>query len=144
MRIEEGAKELPLGLPPKYHIHMILEAEGLDRGEIEALWPFGYVQCTRFDVKRDGAARLASYLTKNKRCGRWVSHSRNLKRPEAKVSDRRMSRRRARRVAEDVLYAGREIFEKLYPGYRLMATPRVTYSDFMPGCYIYCRMRRDE
>ena len=144
MRIEEGAKESALGLPPRYHVHMLIEAGGLTQDDISALWPFGFTRCDRFDMKHDGAARLARYMTKNKRGGRWVSHSRNLKKPQARVSDRHISRRRAVKVAEDIMGAGREILEKLYPGYRLMEPPRVTFSDYMPGAYIYARMRASD
>ena len=71
---------------------------------------------------------------------RW-EHSRNLKKPDERVSDRKIPRRRAALVARDVQANGREIFEKLYPGYRLEEA-RVRYSDFAAGAYIYARMRR--
>ena len=142
LRIEEKVKHAELGLPPAYHIHMLMECGGLNQDDVQALWPFGFSRCDRFDIGHDGANRIAEYITKNKQGGRWFSHSRNLKMPTVTVSDRKISRRRAVRVAEDVRYAGREIMEKLHPGYRLMEEPRVTYSDFMPGAYIYCRMRR--
>lgn len=141
-RIEEGAKEMPFGMPPKYHFHMVIEAEGLSQDEIKALWPFGFTRCDRLDLRRDGAARLADYFTKQKRGGRWWSHSRNLRLPAPRVSDRRMSRRRAALVAENVRRNGREIMEKLYPGYQLMEDVSVRYSDFMAGAFIYARMRR--
>lgn len=142
LRIEENAKDDQLGLPTRYHVHMLIESGELDQDAVKALWPFGFTQCDRFDLKHDGAARIARYLTKQKRNGRWFSHSRNLKEPTVTVSDRRISRRRAVRIAEDVRYAGREILERLHPGYQLAEAPRVTYSDFMPGCFIYARMRR--
>lgn len=142
LRIEEGTKESALGMPPRYHVHMLIEAEGLGQDDVSSLWPFGFTRCDRFDVRRDGPARLARYFTKNRRGGRCISHSRNLKKPQRRVSERKISRRRAIQVAADVRGAGREILEKLYPGYQLMEAPRVTYSDYMPGAYIYARMRR--
>lgn len=141
-RIEEGTKELPFGLPPRYHFHMVIEAEGLTQDEIKTCWAHGFTSCDRLDLKHDGAKRLAVYFTKQKRGGRWWSHSRNLKEPPRRVSDRKMSRRRAAKIAEDVRRNAREIFEKLYPGYRLMEEPEVRYSDFMAGAFIYARMRR--
>ena len=60
----------------------------------------------------------------------------------SRLDVRKMSRRRAMKVARDVQIDGREIFEKLYTGYRVAEDIRVTYSDFMPGAYIYCRMRK--
>lgn len=141
LRIEEDDKLAAFGLPCRYHVHMLIEAEGLSRDDIADQWPFGFTRCDRFDLEHAGASKVANYITKNRRGGRWFSHSRNLKEPAVTVSDRKVSRRRAMRVAADVLYAGREILEKLYPGYKLMEQPRVTYSDFMPGAYIYARMR---
>ena len=58
------------------------------------------------------------------------------------VSDRKVSRRRASMVARDVEWNGKEIFEAIYPGYRLMDPPAVRYSDYVAGAYIYARMRR--
>ena len=140
--IEEGVKEQPFGMPNHLHAHMVIEAEGLTQDQLKALWPHGHLQCDRFDKAHDGARRLAKYLGKQKRGRRWWSHSRNLKMPKVTVSDRKVSRRRAMRVAADVQRDGREIMERLYPGYQLMEQIRVHYSDFMPGAYIYCRMRR--
>lgn len=140
--IEEGVKEQPFGLPPRYHFHMILEAPGLNRDELENLWPFGFTRCDRYDQRGDGASRLANYFTKQRRGGRCWAHSRNMTPPTVRVSDRAISRRRAALMAGDVCRNGREILEKLYPGYRLMES-EVKYSDFLPGAYIYCRMRRD-
>lgn len=140
--IEEGAKEEPFGLPPRYHFHCVLEAPGLSRDEIEDLWPFGFTRCERLDMKHDGARRLAHYFCKQKRGGRSWAHSRNLKKPTRSVSERKVSRARAARVAEDVQSDGRAIFEKLYPGYAMMQDVRVSYSDYLPGAFIYARMRR--
>lgn len=142
LRIEEKTKYEALGLPPCFHVHMLIEAEGLSQDDISAQWPFGFTRCDRFDMAHDGANRIAQYLTKNKRGGRWFSHSRNLKLPAPRVSDRKISRRRAMSIAADVRMEGRAILEKLYPGYRIMELPRVSYSDFMPGAFIYARMRR--
>jgi len=142
LRIEEDDKLDAFGLPTRYHIHMLIEAEGLSQSEIADEWRFGFTRCDRFDLVHDGAARIARYITKNKRGGRWVSHSRNLKKPVERVSDRKVSRRRLQLVAEDVRRDGRLILEKLYPGYRVQGEIQVCYSDYMPGAYIYCRMRR--
>ena len=141
LRIEDSDKMDKLGLPPCYHVHMLIEAEGLTQDDVSAQWPFGFTRCDRFDKKHDGAARLAHYITKNKKGGRWLSHSRNLKEPKVRTSDRKMSRRRAMKVAADIQYDGRRIMEALYPGYQMCGKIRITYSDFMPGCYIYARLR---
>ena len=143
IRFEEGKNPPAGGLPPKYHFHAVIEAEGLTRDMLEACWEkHGSTRIERFDMRDDGAARLARYLCKQKAGGRWWSHSRNLKAPTPRISDRKMSRRRMAKVAADVRRDGQAIFEKLYPGYRLVELPDVSYSDFVSGCYIYVRMRK--
>ena len=145
IRIEEGKKSPAEGLPPKYHVHAIIEGQGLTRGAIERCWDdHGATRIERFDMREDGAKRLAAYLNKQKSAGRWWSHSRNLVAPVPTVSDRKMSRRRLSLIAADVRRNGREILEALYPGYRLVELPEVKYSDFVAGAYIYARLRRKE
>lgn len=140
----------PCPLPPHFHFHLVIDAPGLDRERLEALWSHGFVESSRLRLGGGEAARLARYLTKREQKGgngrrarRW-SCSRNLKDPEkaARVSDRKVSRRRAAMVAADVLRDGVQILERLYPGHRCEEPPEVRYSDFVPGAYIYARMRR--
>ena len=144
VRVEEG-KEPPMpGIPAKFHFHAIVEGPGLDAETVKALWEekHGRAHVDPLRLKDDGAAGLTRYFCKQKSGGRWWSHSRNMKIVKPTVSDRRMSRRRLARVAADVKANGREIFEKLYPGYKLAEEPIVRYSDFVAGAYIYARMRR--
>lgn len=144
IRVEEGKKPPAEGLPPKYHIHGIIEGPGVTRELVEALWPHGSVTTDPFRKHDDGAAQLARYFCKQKGGGRWWSHSRNLKEPPRTVSDRKVSRRRLSRIAADVQRDGRGIFEdKLYPGYKLVEAT-VHYSDFVAGAYIYARLRKRE
>ena len=138
---EEGSKPPVWGLPPKYHHHLVIEGPGLTRDVCEAAWKHGFAQCARLDTSADRPAALAAYLTKQRR-GRTWSHSRNLKDPQPRVSDRKMSRRRMNKIAADVRHNGRAIFEALYPGYKLVELPDPRYSDYVQGCYIYARMRR--
>ena len=139
----EWTEEPPVaGLPPKYHAHLIVEAEGLTRGMLEECWGHGATRIERFDLSNDGAARLANYLSKHHRKRSWWSHSRNLVDPQPTISDRKMSRRRLAKVAADVMRDGKAIFERLYPGYRLVELPEVNYSDFVVGAYIYARLRK--
>lgn len=143
VRVEEG-KEPPIpGIPAKFHFHAIVDGPGLDTETVKLLWEDKHGRChvDPLALNDDGAARLARYFTKQKRGGRWWSHSRNLKIVQPRVSDRKVSRRRLARLAADVLRDGREILEKLYPGYRLAEPPVVHYSDFMAGAYIYARLR---
>ena len=146
----EPRDEDPNPLPAHYHFHMVIHAPGLTRDQLEALWGKGYCNTRRLDFRDNGLAALANYITKQRRMNgsggarrtrRWAC-SKNLKQPEERVSDRKVSRRRAALVAEDVRQFGREIFERCYPGYRVMEQPEVRMSAFASGAYIYARMRR--
>ena len=144
VRIEEG-KEPPLpGIPAKFHFHAVVEGPGLDDQTVKALWEekHGMAHADPLSMADDKVAGLARYFTKQKAGGRWWSHSRNMIDPPPRVSDRKVSRRRLARLAANVIADGREILEKLYPGYRLAEAPVVRYSDFVAGAYIYARMRR--
>lgn len=149
----EPRDEDPTPMPPRFHFHAVIRAPGISRDALKVLWPAGDVHVDRFSTRDDGAARLAKYIAKShgleridgsgRRLRRW-GHSKNLRAPVETISDRKVSRRRAALVARDVAAFGREIFETVYPGYRLLAEPTVRYSDFVPGAYIYARLRRRE
>lgn len=136
-----------------YHFHLVLHAPGLSDRELKDLWGQGFARFDRLSWQDEGPARLAHYLTKQhtteaidrrgRRLRRW-GHSKNLKAPVERVSDRKLSRRRAQRIAEDVARNGVEIFERLYPGYKCVQTPEVRFSDYVPGAYIYARLRKIE
>lgn len=145
VRIEEGAEPPVAGIPAKFHFHAVVDGPGLDNETVKALWEerHGRAHVDGLSLKDDGAARLARYFCKQKRGGRWMTHSRNLKIVQPRVSDRKLSRRRLSRVAADVMRDGKAIMEKLYPGYRIAEPPVVRYSDFVSGAYVYVRMRRD-
>lgn len=134
-------------LPPHYHCHMAISSCGvLTMDDINELWPYGYTGAKRIDMRFDGLKGFAKYITKKERSRRkgrslrWAC-SRNMVQPAEKISHRKISRRRAAAIAADVQYRGREIFERLYPGYRLEEA-EVRYSEFVAGAYIYARMRK--
>ena len=139
--IEEGKQPPAEGLPRKYHFHGVFEGPGLSREIIESLWGHGFTRCERFRLDDDGAARLARYICKQKKGGRWWSHSRNLVSPQPRESVRKVSRRRLSVMAADVKRNGPETLEKLYPGYKAVEID-VKYSDFVAGAYIYARLRK--
>lgn len=141
---EEGKNPPAGGLPPKYHIHTIIEAPGLTREMITEAWRGEISRCEHLGLKSDGARRLAHYLDKGDAGRKWWSHSRNLVLPRPRISDRKVSRRRLALLARDIMRDGRGILESLYPGYRLAELPDVRFSDFVAGAYIYARMRRRE
>lgn len=133
-------------LPARFHFHLAISGLGCLNVEIlNALWTHGYTKAEPVDMRYNGLKGFATYIAKRitslGRKVRWAK-SRNLAEPEMRVSDRKISRRRMAQVARDVMASGKEIFEKLYPGYRLEEPVAVRYSDFVAGAYIYARMRR--
>ncbi|MBP3410083.1 MAG: hypothetical protein J6M10_03710 [Clostridia bacterium] len=134
-------------LPCHYHAHMAMSSCGvLSMDDINELWPYGYTNAKRVDMRFDGLKGFAKYITKKerkKRRGRSLRWARslNLVLPEEKRSSRKISRRRAARIARDVEQDGRAILEAIYPGYRVEEVD-VRYSDFVAGAYIYARLRK--
>lgn len=131
-------------LPARYHCHMVISSLGiLTIEDINELWQKGYANAKPLDFRFNGLEGLAKYIVKQprKKNYRKFRTSKNLKAPLETVSDRKISRRRAAQIASDVQANAREIFEKLYPDYRLEDC-RVKYSDFVAGAYIYARLRR--
>ena len=152
----------------RYHHHMFIGREAgngveLTRDEIEQTWarmPFasGRTRCDYLQPDRvTGLSGVAGYFLKSekgeqtgrdktgrsKRYHRYAG-SKNLKKPRATVADHKISSRRVERLAADVRASGKEIFEKLYPGYALYEEPVVKVSDYVAGAYIYARMVRKE
>lgn len=134
--------------PAHFHYHVVISGLGiLSVKALNELWDKGFTKAEPVDMRFNGLKGFSTYIAKRiTRLGRktrWAG-SRNLAEPEVKVSDRRISRRRMAQVARDVMHAGKEIFEKLYPEYRLEEVPEVRFSDFVAGAYIYARMRKRE
>lgn len=133
-------------LPPHYHFHIVMGYRGgklpITRDEIEALWGKGYANADRLDFSNNGLKALANYLTKGRKYAQRWGHSKGLRQPVIRITDRAVSRRRAELVARDVRAFGREIFESIYKGYVLAEPPEVRYSDFTAGAYIYARLRK--
>lgn len=140
--VVESGRDPGNGLPPRFHWHGVIHAPGLTSDELKALWDRGFTRCDRLDLEHGGADRLSKYLTKQRRYERTWGHSRNLKEPDIRTSDRKVSRRRAALVARDVMQYGRQVFEAIYPGYRCEEPVEVHFSDIVPGAYIYARLRR--
>lgn len=150
---KESVKEAANPRPDSHHHHLLISGipEYL-RGEAERLWDLGYCNADRLqDSKSTGIAAMSGYIarqegsTNGERAGeKSFSCSRNIIRPEEKASDAKISRRRVSQIAADVRANGKEIFEKVWPGYRLTEEPKVLTSEFVAGAYIYARMRVKE
>lgn len=149
----------------RYHHHMLITREVgngviLTRDEIEQLWqdmPFasGRVRCDRLQPDtNNGLSAVAQYLVKQEKGEILVTEkgarksqhryagSKNLKKPKPTVADHKISKRRVQHLATDVRANAKDIFESLYPGYRLCEEPTVRTSDYVEGAYIYAKMIR--
>ena len=112
---EGGAKEGE----GRFHHHVTISG-GIDRTELEELWGHGYANCRQLQFTEDGVAGLARYITKGKKAAgrrRWRA-SKNLKQPEKKERDGKISNKTLKEFCADQSL-GRKIFERLYEGYYL-------------------------
>ena len=151
----------------RYHHHMLITREvgngvRLTRDEIERLWqdmPFasGRVRCDRLQPDtNNGLSAVAQYLVKQEKGETRVTEkgarknqhryagSKNLKKPKPTVADHKISKRRVQHLATDVRANAKDIFESLYPGYKLCEEPTVRTSDYVEGAYIYAKMIKRE
>lgn len=148
---KEAMQEAANPRPDTHHHHILMHGVPEElRAKVEELWKFGYCNADRLrDDRSTGIARMAGYIARQEgnangeRAGeKSYSSSRNIIRPEEKVSDAKISRRRVSLIAADIRANAREIFEKCWPGYRLADEPKVLTSEFVAGAYIYARMRK--
>ncbi len=143
------------GEKARHHAHMVVSARGEDgeqtltRDEIEQLWGNGLSRVDRVQRQEKGLCGFARYITQRKvtqkrlAARRWGA-SKGLRNPdrEAKTSDRAFSRAACRKIAQAAEEDARALFEKKYPGYRLVEMPVIRYSEWLPGCYIYAFLER--
>ena len=138
--------------PDRHHHHILMHGVPEElRTAVEKLWTYGYCNADRLQDSEKGFAAMSGYIARQEgsangeRAGeKSYSCSRNIIRPKITTSDSKVSRRRVTQIAEDVRLEGKEIFEKLYPGYRLVEDVRTAVSDFVAGAYIYAKLRRAE
>ena len=130
------------GVAKRGHHHVIMS--GMDRDMAEKLWGKGRSNCDRLQPDPDGGfAGAALYIVK---CGprskgkrRWAG-SKNLKQPRVTTADTKISRRRANELASAADQYGKELFEKMYPGY-VFTGVEIKTSEYVAGVYIYAKMR---
>ena len=126
----------------RYHVHMVIS--GISRDVLEGMWEHGRANTRKLQPDKNQFTGLAKYMTKQQRFRRRWSCSKNLRRPRETVADHKISRRKVERLAAEARYAAAEIFERVNPGYWLVEEPEIKMSDYVPGAYIYARMRRRE
>lgn len=149
----EGSEEAET----KLHHHVIMS--GMDRDAAEELWrerhAGGRTKCERLQPDDSGLEQVTRYMLKQprergrdgrlKKQKRWNA-SRNLKTPVETVSLRKISRRKAERIATTLGTdpgAAREVYERAYPGYRFVKL-EVRWSAVVPGPYLYAQMIKDD
>lgn len=122
------------------HHHMVTNFP--DREVAEALWNRGRVWSERLEDSDLGFKKLGEYLVKEKgpKTTKGYSPSRNLKKPKVTVSDTKLTRRRAAKIATEEIGA-QEIFEKMYKNYQFKQMD-VSFSDYVSGAYLYVQMKR--
>lgn len=131
----------------RYHIHVLLNAAGVDRDLIEAAWGLGTSNTERYQHQENYFSGFAGYMAvwkpnqKKATKRQWLA-SKNLNRPRKTVSDKKLTMRRMERLAAAMQMDGRAILEKAYPGYRVVGDIIVRRSAFVGGAYIYANLRR--
>ena len=147
---KEAQQEAARPLPDKHHHHLLFHGVPANlREDVERLWPEGYCNADRMRESSDGLAAIAGYVARQESSAngenageRSYTTSRNIIKPRVTTSDSKLSRRRAAMIAADVRAFGGEIFDKLFPGYRLTEDATVHTSVFTAGAYIYARLRK--
>lgn len=130
------------GVKKRIHVHMLISG-GLEREELEQLWARGYANCDRLKPNERGLEELARYLVKSQKHRRKWCCSKNLKKPQVRVSDCKLSNSKVKRIARDLPNEAKEILRKAYPGYEYVEC-RVKFSDQVDGCYIRALMRKTD
>jgi hypothetical protein len=132
---EEGRKV-------RIHAHILMNG-GIDREELEEIWEKGLTNVFGLQPDERGLEGIARYVTKQQKNQKKWFRSRNLKKPERRTSDTKVSTRRVKRISLSFGAEAKEILEKVYPGYRFVQCT-VHYSDVVDGVYIRAVMRRLE
>lgn len=125
------------------HHHIVMNFK--DRDIAEKMWTKGeYPQSRRLQPNDYGLEGLARYLSKDPKGRKSYGYSKGLYKSwkHAKVSDNKMTKKRAERIATDKIDV-KGYYEKLYPGFDFIDV-EVRYSDFCGGCYLYARMRKKQ
>ena len=126
--------------------HHILISGGISRDEMERLWGHGYANCDRLQHGKGGLIAMVKYMTRGfqdvRAQGRHrYFYTRNLVQPKVTESRTKVSIRMAERIRQDADQYGESTLIRKYPGHQLEDI-QIYQTDWMPGAYIYARMRR--
>lgn len=121
----------------KFHHHAIISGD-MSIAEYAEIWGKGYTTVKPLQFNEDGLAALAQYLLKNPIEGNAYHCSRNLKQPEEKHYQGRLSKRAIEYMAA---YDDTSAIERLYPEYHL-TTMTPFYNEVNGGYYFHCHFYR--
>lgn len=140
----------------RYHHHMVLSG-GLSRAEVESLWTKKHGICNTKSAQRqkEGLTGWAKYIAKQV-CGeakadlyetkhRW-SASKGLKVPQPTSADKKISRRRVEKIAQDIKHdpeLAKRHMEACYAGYEVLELQCKT-SEWVRGAYVYATLCKKE
>ena len=85
------------GNETRWHVHMFIDR--MDRDIVEQKWGKGYVNAARLQPTATGLTGKAMYVARQKKGERSWGASTNLKKPEAIVSDHKITRRQLEHMA---------------------------------------------
>ena len=144
----------------RYHHHMVLRCQ-LTRDEVEGLWikSQGICNVKTAQKLKEGLTGWAKYIGKQvcsgkqedrraldekmKHAHRWAA-SKGLKIPQPTEADKKISRRRVEKIAQDIKRdpdLAKLHMEACYPGYEVLEM-QVKTSEWVTGAYVYAVMCR--
>lgn len=128
------------GTKKRIHAHMLISG-GIDRAELEELWGKGYANAYGLQPNERGLEGLARYMVKSQKNRRRWSSSKNLKKPQVRGSDCKLSNGKVKRIARNLPNEAKDILSRAYPGYTFVEC-KVKYSDQVDGVYIRALLRK--
>lgn len=124
----------------RVHHHVIMNIN--DHEGVMEVWGNRNIEYDNLRPDEHGVEALSVYLMKSPKGKRRWCASRNLKKPPpATRNDRKISKRKVRKLALDILPEAAAVFEGMYKGYRL-GTYDMRFSDYTGGAFIYARLWR--
>lgn len=131
----------------RYHVHMLMNRGFCGFEDIEKYWTHGKTTVDTVKSYPQGLKGFALYITMHKDAqDRLIRHkwaaSKGLKQPQITISDSKFSRAACEKLIRGAQADARALFEKKYPGYRMIEEAVIRYSDWMPGAYIYAMMEK--
>lgn len=126
------------GRPARVHHHLVCNIP--DRDALEACWQKGRANARRLQPDKFFLTAIGRYISKAPADKSRLRRSANLREPVVSYAQKKLSRKRAQAIAQDMDCAAPEILRKLYPGCEYLSC-EVRLSEFVQGAYIYAMMR---